>query len=127
MKTLKGDGIGGVGQGEVHQVYNSTSLKQFTKGQILVTDHTTPDMFDAMIIAGGIVTDRGGAGSHAAIVARYHRIPCVVGAKTATLDLMSGQSVTVDGELGEVRIMESNQEVWDDAVKRGKAKMRSGD
>lgn len=55
--------------------------------------------------AAAIVTDRGGRTCHAAIVAREHGIPAIVGAAGATTLLKSGTAVTVscaEGETGRV-------------------------
>ena len=52
--------------------------------------------------AAALVTDSGGVTSHAAIVSRELRIPCVVGTRTATAVLRDGEHVTVDGSKGRV-------------------------
>ena len=54
---------------------------------------------------GAIVTDRGGALSHAAIVAREYGIPGVVGTREATIRIPDGARVRVDGANGEVTIL----------------------
>ena len=53
--------------------------------------------------AGAIVTDEGGLTSHAAIVSRELKIPCIVGTKIATKILKDGDIVEVDAENGIVR------------------------
>ena len=50
----------------------------------------------------GIITDRGGATSHAAIIARSMNIPTVVGTKEATQKIASHDEVVLDGRNGEV-------------------------
>lgn len=50
----------------------------------------------------GIITDRGGATSHAAIIARSMSIPTVVGLKKATNVIKSNDTVVLDGRNGEV-------------------------
>jgi len=47
-----------------------------------------------------IITDEGGMTCHAAIVARELGIPCIVGTKTATKEILEGQVVTIDGKKG---------------------------
>ena len=71
-------------------------------GEILVAPMTTPDWVPVMRRAAGLVTDGGGMTCHAAIVSRELRIPCVVGARTATKVLRDGELVTVDGQKGQV-------------------------
>lgn len=53
---------------------------------------------------GAMVTDAGGALSHAAIVAREHNVPAVLGTVNATTVLRDGQVVTVDGTSGTVEV-----------------------
>ncbi|MGM0545463.1 MAG: phosphoenolpyruvate--protein phosphotransferase [Bacteroidota bacterium] len=52
----------------------------------------------------GILTDRGGATSHAAIIARAMNIPTVVGLKKVTDVISSNDKVILDGRNGEVII-----------------------
>ncbi len=70
--------------------------REMKKGDILVTVMTDPDFVPFMKLASAIVTDRGGATSHAAIVSRELNIPCVVGTETATQVMKTGQQYTVD-------------------------------
>jgi pyruvate, orthophosphate dikinase len=55
---------------------------------ILVRMETSPDDFHGMAVAEGIITARGGATSHAAVVARQIGKPCVAG--SAALDISYG-------------------------------------
>jgi len=50
----------------------------------------------------GLITDRGGATSHAAIIARSMNIPTVVGTQRATEVINSDDEVVLDGRNGEV-------------------------
>lgn len=52
----------------------------------------------------GLITDRGGTTSHAAIIARSMNIPTVVGTQKATEVINSGDEVVLDGRNGEVVI-----------------------
>lgn len=85
-----------------------TSMKehtQFQKGDILVTEMTTPDWEPIMKISSGIVTNKGGRTCHAAIVARELGLNAVVGAGNATDVLKNGDDVTIScasGETGNV-------------------------
>ncbi|MFM2330958.1 MAG: hypothetical protein RLZZ26_465 [Candidatus Parcubacteria bacterium] len=75
----------------------------FEEGEILVTGMTDPQFVPLMKKARGIVTDGGGMLSHAAIVARELKTPCIVGTKFATQVLHDGDLVEVDAEKGVVR------------------------
>ncbi|HZX68869.1 MAG TPA: putative PEP-binding protein, partial [Candidatus Elarobacter sp.] len=83
---------------------------------ILVRVETAPDDVHGMIAAKGILTARGGATSHAAVVARGMGRPCVAGfdgmvidrrSRTATIDgqlLKEGDWITIDGTTGNVMV-----------------------
>jgi pyruvate,orthophosphate dikinase len=83
---------------------------------ILVRIETAPDDVHGMIAAKGILTARGGATSHAAVVARGMGRPCVAGFdkmvidrrnRTATIDgqvLKENDWITIDGTTGNVII-----------------------
>ena len=92
----------GSASGPVKIIHKPDEIDKVLKGDILVTEMTTPDFVPAMRRAIGIVTDTGGRTCHAAIVSRELGIPCVVGTGTATHILKAGQVVTVDGVAGVV-------------------------
>jgi pyruvate,water dikinase len=92
----------GVATGKVKIVKSMADLDKVEKGDILVTEMTNPDMVVTMQRSDAIVTDEGGATSHAAIVSREMGIPCVVGTREATSLLKDGQIVTVVGASGKV-------------------------
>ena len=75
---------------------------QLLDGEILVARMTSPDWVPTMRRAAALVTDGGGTTCHAAIVSRELGVPCVVGARTATTVLRTGELVTVDGSEGAV-------------------------
>jgi pyruvate, orthophosphate dikinase len=70
---------------------------------ILVRNHTSPDDIHGMLVARGVVTETGGATSHAAVVSRELGRVAVVGCGRGVADLLAGKLVTVDGNEGEVR------------------------
>lgn len=70
---------------------------------ILVRPDTSPDDVQGMLAARAIVTEVGGATSHAAIVSREIGRPAVVGCGTGVAAALVGRLVTVDGTEGEVR------------------------
>ncbi len=90
----------GVGRGKVKLIKSSAEIKTMSKGQILVTDMTTPDFVPAMKKAAAIITNTGGMTSHAAIVSRELGVPCIVGTQKATSLLSDEQEITVDGTHG---------------------------
>ncbi len=92
----------GVVTGIVNILKSAREIHKIKRGDILVTDMTTPDFVPAMKKAVAIVTNKGGQTSHAAIVSRELGVPCVVGTKTATTLLKQGRVITVDGAAGKV-------------------------
>ncbi|HWH29542.1 MAG TPA: pyruvate, phosphate dikinase [Mycobacteriales bacterium] len=69
---------------------------------VLARPTTDPDDVSGMIVSAAIVTEIGGATSHAAVVSRELGTPCVVGCGTGTVARLAGREVTVDGSTGEV-------------------------
>ncbi|MGB9552870.1 MAG: PEP-utilizing enzyme, partial [bacterium] len=81
---------------------------------ILVRAETSPDDVHGMIMAKGILTARGGATSHAAVVARSIGKPCVTGCEAIKVDMehraftanntliKEGEFISIDGATGEV-------------------------
>ncbi|MEK7506279.1 MAG: phosphoenolpyruvate synthase [Patescibacteria group bacterium] len=90
-----------IGAGPVRVIKDAKKIKDFKKGEVLVTEITDPDWEPIMKIASAIITNKGGRTSHAAIVSRELGIPCIVGAGKATKVLKTGQKVTVDCASGE--------------------------
>ncbi len=92
----------GIVTGPVRVVDDIRHLDKVKSGDVMVTDMTTPDFVPAMKKSLGIVTNRGGLTSHAAIVSRELGVTCVVGTTTATKVLKDGMIITVNGNTGEV-------------------------
>ena len=83
---------------------------------ILVRQETSPDDVHGMLVAKGILTSRGGTGSHAAVVARGLGLPAVVGCEGIRVDydrrvftvresgveVSEGDEISIDGTTGTV-------------------------
>jgi pyruvate, water dikinase len=69
-------------------------------GDILVCPFTDPAWTPLLRIAAGVITETGGVLSHAAIVAREHAIPAVLGVPNATSRLHDDTIITIDGTTG---------------------------
>ncbi len=102
-KILQGEPASpGMATGYTKVLKSAKDIHRLNDREILVTDMTTPDFVPAMKKAGGIVTNKGGQTSHAAIVSRELGIPCIVGADMATKLLKTGLVVTINGQTGEI-------------------------
>ncbi|MCX6776594.1 MAG: phosphoenolpyruvate synthase [Candidatus Micrarchaeota archaeon] len=100
---LRGSGASpGVAVGKVKMIPTAKDIGRMEKGDILVTEMTSPDYVPAMKKAAAIITNSGGATCHAAIVSRELGVPCIVGTKEATKILHDGDLVTVDAKMGVV-------------------------
>lgn len=62
---------------------------------IIVTDNITPDWDPLLKQIGGIITNKGGRTSHAAIVARELGVPAIVGCGNATSGITEGLVITL--------------------------------
>lgn len=83
---------------------------------VLVRPETSPDDVHGMLVARGILTARGGATSHAAVVARGLGLPCVAGCEGIRVSdserlfrvngsdivIREGDDISIDGATGEV-------------------------
>lgn len=93
----------GVGAGRaVSEVEEAEDLEAEGIDVVLVRPTTDPNDVSGMIVAKAIVTEIGGATSHAAVVSRELHTACVVGCGAGTVEAMLGHEVTVDGSTGEI-------------------------
>lgn len=92
-------------EGTARLVLGLEDMAQVQAGDILVARMTAPAYNALLPMLGGIVTDRGGLLSHAAIVAREYGLPAVVGCMEATQVIHNGDRIRVDGTSGEVKIL----------------------
>lgn len=96
----------GVYEGPARRVSHPSEFDRIAKGDVLVTESTTEAFNILLPLLGAIVTDSGGLLSHSAIVAREYGIPGVVGTREATERIKDGARVRVDGDAGEVTVLE---------------------
>jgi pyruvate,orthophosphate dikinase len=84
------------------------------KDVILVRPETAPDDVPGMLASKGVLTQKGGATSHAAVVARGSNLPCVAGCEDISVDvnrkqftigdttIKEGDLISIDGFTGAV-------------------------
>jgi pyruvate,orthophosphate dikinase len=98
-------------------VFDAERAKKLaSEGQavILVRPETNPDDVPGMLASKGVLTQKGGATSHAAVVARGNNLPCVAGCEEIAVDvarrqftasdvvIQEGDVISIDGFAGEV-------------------------
>lgn len=71
-------------------------------GEMVVCPYTDPAWTHLFTIAAGVVTEIGGALSHAAIVAREYSIPAVLGIPDALNRIQNGHRIALDGTAGTI-------------------------
>jgi pyruvate,orthophosphate dikinase len=112
-------GIGASPGGATGRIVFSSAAAQASASRgepcILVRRETAPEDIRGMHSAAGVLTERGGMTSHAAVIGRGLGLPCIVGASDLSFDpkalvittksgrkFAEGDMITVDGTTGEV-------------------------
>lgn len=102
--VLKGvSGSTGIAVGKVCLINSPKEFYKMKKGDILVCHLTDPEWTPLFKLASAVVADTGSALSHAAIVAREYNIPAVLGVGFATTKFKDGDTIQVNGNIGEVK------------------------
>ncbi len=99
-------GAPGVIEGVARVALSLDQAKQeIQPGEILITRATMAPWTPLFGIVKGVVTDGGGALSHAVIVGREYGIPVVAGTREATMKISTGQRIRIDGDTYAVYIL----------------------
>jgi len=105
-KLLKGlSASSGKVQGRIHKVLVKSEFNKFKKGEILVALQTMVDYVPIMKKSKAILTEFGGMTSHAAIVSRELKKPCIVGISGLTASVKDGDLIEVDANKGIVKML----------------------
>jgi len=92
----------GIANGLAVVVNNSSDLLKVTENSIIVTEMTNIEMNNYIKKARAVVTDKGSAICHAAVVCQKLHKPCVVNTKTASKEINTGATIQVNGNKAEV-------------------------
>ena len=102
-KTLDGTpGSHGVVTAPARIVSGLSAFSDVKPGEVVICSFTDPSWTPLFSIAAGVITEVGGALSHAAIVAREYGIPAVLGVTSARARLVNGDLITIDGTAGTI-------------------------
>ena len=96
----------GLAKGLARVVTSPEQLSQVETGEILVTHSLDPGWTPVFGLVTGLVFERGGQLSHAAVVAREYGLPAVTALPSIVERIRTGQRVVVDGTSGLVRVLE---------------------
>lgn len=97
LEEIRGRGVYlGKASGKAYVLSNKHPIEEIPDGVILVAPFITPMMTQYLQKVIAIVTDQGGITSHAAIIARELKIPCVVGTGDATQRILHDSFIMVE-------------------------------
>ncbi|HEY0177409.1 MAG TPA: phosphoenolpyruvate synthase, partial [Pedobacter sp.] len=85
-------------------------------GDILVTDFISPDWDPVLKTVAGIVTNKGGRTSHAAIIARELGAVAITGTENATLKIKDGEQITLSCAEGKTGFVYRGKMTWKETV-----------
>ncbi len=93
---ITGEAIGNaIASGIARILHSPKDTSALQKGDILITNFTSPDWDPILKKVAGIVTNKGGRTSHASIVARELGTPAVVGTENVTELIKDGDVITI--------------------------------
>jgi len=105
VQTLTGVAASaGIVRGVARVLHSAGELHRIQPGEILVCEATSPNWTPAFAKIAACVCDGGGTLTHASIISREYRIPCVVGCGLATAMIRDGDEVEVNGTKGTVTV-----------------------
>ena len=83
-------------------VCNQQNKKSVKKGSLIVAREISPTDLVSYYEDGaiGLVMEKGGVTSHAAIIAKSLGVPCIVSAEKATKEVLNGKTVVLDAAAG---------------------------
>ena len=101
----------GIHRGRARVVLSPDAVGQTIEdGEVLISIQSSPALMPLLKHCGAIVTDEGGIACHAAIISRELRKPTLIGTKSATSLIHTGDIVEVDTYAQVIRIIERSKE-----------------
>eukprot|EP01006_Ploeotia_vitrea_P023883 TRINITY_DN56559_c0_g1_i1.p1 TRINITY_DN56559_c0_g1~~TRINITY_DN56559_c0_g1_i1.p1 ORF type:complete len:956 (-),score=413.39 TRINITY_DN56559_c0_g1_i1:87-2789(-) len=94
----------GTATGAARVIHSLSESHLVRKGDVLVTTFTNASWTPVFSLISGVVLEQGGMLSHAAVLCRELRIPCVSQVSRAKQRIVSGSMVTIDGNRGQVQV-----------------------
>lgn len=105
LSTLSGvAAAAGTVRGRARVLHSAQDLHRIEPGEVLICEATSPNWTPAFAKIAACVCDGGGTLTHASIISREYRIPCVVGVGLATQTIQDGDEVEVNGTQGRVTV-----------------------
>lgn len=98
----------------VAHIIKDPKNETISEGEILIAPSTTPDFIASIQKCIAIVTDWGGQTSHAAIVSREFKKPCIIGTNFASQFISTGDIVQLNFDTGAIRVLKNRGDHHDD-------------
>jgi pyruvate,water dikinase len=89
-------------------IANGENVAEIPSGRIWVVEKISPEWLPQLKQAAGIIAERGGVTSHAAILARELEIPCIVNVSDARQHIQTGEYLLLDGNRGTIYPLEKS-------------------
>lgn len=93
----------GLATGPARIIFTENDYHKIQRGDVIVTPMTKPSIEPHLGKVVGIVTNDGGALSHASIIARERKLPCLVATTHATDVFKDGDQLRLDANQGTVK------------------------
>lgn len=117
QELCRGEAIGSkIICGLVRILLSPNEAGKLNPGDILVTDTTSPDWDPILKRVAGVITNKGGRTSHAAIIARELGVAAIVGTGNATMHIADGEMVTIDCSKGRIGYVLEGDLKWTKVV-----------
>lgn len=112
-----GEAIGSkIASGYARLLASPDEADKLQTGDILVTEITSPDWDPILKKVAGIVTNKGGRTSHAAIIARELGAVAIVGTENGTQTIKDGELITLSCAEGKDGIVYRGKCLWEETV-----------
>jgi phosphohistidine swiveling domain-containing protein len=92
-------------EGVAKVVYTKADGLKVEEGDIMVAIGTDFDLMDAIHRSAGVITEEGGLLSHASVVCREMKKPCIIGVNNATSIIKDGDKIILDSKKGIITII----------------------
>lgn len=113
----RGEAIGSrIATGCARVLSSPSESAKLQQGDILVTDTTSPDWDPVLKKVAGVITNKGGRTSHAAIIARELGAAAIVGTGEATESIKDGDMITIDCSRGKTGYVLRGALAWEKTV-----------
>lgn len=99
----------GIIRGKARICLTFEDSNKLEKGEILIAYGTDFDFMNAIVKSSGIITEEGGILSHASVISRELKKPCIIAFKGITKLIKDGNLIELDAEKGTVKLLEEGK------------------